>query len=343
MENILFSILVPVYNVEKYIHRCIDSVLEQTYSNFELILVDDGTPDNSGHICDEYASKDPRVVVIHKENGGQMSARIAAINVASGDWCIFLDSDDYLSCETLEVLAQKIEETQSDCIYYGWNSVDNNGNFISRYDITKKEFFIKDKRELYNLVFLNSALNTLWSKAIKRNLLSDENFSSYYHIRFAEDLLQSIGIYQKAEKVLFLPRNFYNYRVNPSSVTHTLDHKKYRVNFTVREKVLEFLRGENVWQEEDYANYWAYCVSLFVAEVLMVANFDTDYKTIRAFFDEMSKTDYYLNFLASNKYNEGKKKLSKKEKLFYFLFRSNQYWLLTMAFKARKFVRCLIK
>ena len=339
MENILFSVLVPVYNVEKYIHNCINSVLEQTYSNFELILVDDGSPDNSGRICDQYAANDSRIVVLHKTNGGLMSARRAGIEIAKGDWCIFLDSDDYINPETLDLLNKKATETGSDCIYYGWNNIDDNGDKIDESHDIKDEFIVEDKRELFNLVFLNNGFNSLCRKAVKRNLLSNDDYSSFYRIQHGEDLLQSIEIFKSAEKVLFLPEHLYNYRVNPTSITHTVSYKKYQVNFTVREKVLDFLRGENVWQEKDYANYWAYCVSLFVAEVLMVANFDTDCKTIKSFLKEIANTEYYLNFISSNKYKCNKKRLSKKENLIYSFFEKKYYSLLLFIVKLNKNIK----
>ena len=92
----LVSVVVPVYNVEPYLHRCVDSILTQTYQNLEVILVDDGSPDNCSIICDEYAKLDPRIHVIHKENGGVSSARNAALDAARGDYVTFVDSDDYL-------------------------------------------------------------------------------------------------------------------------------------------------------------------------------------------------------------------------------------------------------
>ena len=98
----LFSVIVPIYNIEKYIRRCIESVLSQSFADFELILVDDGSPDNSGAICDEYAEKDERIQVIHKENGGLVSARQAGIRVASGDYIFHLDGDDAVLPDALD-------------------------------------------------------------------------------------------------------------------------------------------------------------------------------------------------------------------------------------------------
>ena len=118
-NNIKFSIMTPVYKVERYLPECIESVLGQTYGNFEFILVDDGSPDHSGEICEEYAKKDSRIRVFHKPNGGLMHTRRYALERASGDYYVFLDSDDYLSLDTLETLSRYIAESGADCVIYG--------------------------------------------------------------------------------------------------------------------------------------------------------------------------------------------------------------------------------
>ena len=127
------SIIIPIYNVESYIHRCIDSILAQTYTDFELILVDDGSPDNCGKICDEYAAKDVRIHVIHKENGGPSSAggvskaRNTALDAATGEYFCFCDSDDYIQEDYLETLFNTLVETKSDCVSCNCTLVDDVG------------------------------------------------------------------------------------------------------------------------------------------------------------------------------------------------------------------------
>ena len=107
--NELVSIIVPVYNVEKYIKKCVDSLITQTYSNLEIILVNDGSPDNSGKICDEYAQSDSRIKVIHKANGGLSDARNTGIDIAEGQYIFFLDSDDWIDCQCIEKLHNLIK------------------------------------------------------------------------------------------------------------------------------------------------------------------------------------------------------------------------------------------
>ena len=124
------SVIVPVYKTEEYLRKCVESILAQTYTNLEVILVDDGSPDGSGKICDEYAERDERVRVIHKENGGLSSARNAGLDVATGDYITFVDSDDYLDDGIYEKLVTKMEETSSDIVMMNIQAVDEEYNPI---------------------------------------------------------------------------------------------------------------------------------------------------------------------------------------------------------------------
>ena len=112
----LVSVIVPIYKVEKYLNKCVDSIINQSYKNLEIILVDDGSPDKCGEICDKYAEKDSRVKVIHKENGGLSDARNAGIDIAKGDYLLFVDSDDWITSNICEVLIKNANDNLSDII-----------------------------------------------------------------------------------------------------------------------------------------------------------------------------------------------------------------------------------
>ena len=157
------SVIVPVYNVEKYLLECVDSILAQTFTDFELILINDGSQDNSGAICDEYADKDSRIAVIHQENQGQAAARNNAIVIAKGEWITFVDSDDLIHPQMLEILFNAVDETTqiSACDLYKSNicsdvfcSYKNKWEFKKHQDSFQKNFFniIFDKASVYQAV-----------------------------------------------------------------------------------------------------------------------------------------------------------------------------------------------
>ena len=298
-----FSIMVPVYNVEKYIRECIESVLNQTYDDFELILVDDGSKDDSGKICDEYASRDNRIIVIHKENGGLISARRAAIKVAQGEYCLFLDSDDYLAHTTLDVLSGKIISYNCDCVYFGYIYVDENSNFIKYSDDIKSEQFINEPKVYYKRIFCNSSFNSLCRKVVRRDLIPDIDYSQYYHISLGEDLLQTIHILHNVENVLFITECLYNYRMNFLSMTHSITYEKYNVDSTVREKVLEFINEQKVFSEDDYREYRTYCAKLLIAEIIRIGMFDTSFFNKKQLYNEIRDNSYYQSFVLTGEIN----------------------------------------
>lgn len=167
MED-LISVIVPVYNVEKYLNRCIDSIINQTYKNLEIILVDDGSPDNCGKICDEYAKKDSRIKVIHKENGGLSDARNAGINISIGKYITFVDSDDYLELNFIETL-------------YNLNKKNNTFIAVAPYIINT------DKNEIFDRSISNDMILT--QREALENMLLDRGFTVSAHSKLYEKAL----------------------------------------------------------------------------------------------------------------------------------------------------------
>jgi glycosyltransferase involved in cell wall biosynthesis len=170
------SVIVPIYNVEAYLHRCIDSVLAQTFTDFELILVDDGSPDNCGAICDAYALKDPRVRVIHKENGGRSDARNTGLDACRGDYIGFVDADDYISSRMYQRLLELIERYGADMATTGFVNVDENGNHLEVYPQLSQECLL-DQEDFIDHFYPDnkwkifaSPCNKLYRKRIFQNL-----------------------------------------------------------------------------------------------------------------------------------------------------------------------------
>ena len=216
------SIIVPVYNVEKYLERCVNSILGQTFTDFELILVDDGSPDNCPMLCDEWEKKDERIRVIHKKNGGLSSARNAGLRIAKGRYIGFVDSDDWIVSDMYEYLYNLIQK----------ENVDISMCFFSR-DPKKLEVGLDeanicylDKMKLQEFFFRThgEASNyAVWVRLYKRDILKDVSFIEG---KINEDVLFSYDVYQKARGMVFSPKRKYLYFQNEDGITRSKLRKK---------------------------------------------------------------------------------------------------------------------
>ena len=221
----LISIIMPVYNVEKYIRRSLDCVVNQTYTNIEIILVDDGSPDNCPAISDEYAEKDSRVKVIHKENGGIGSARNAGMAVATGDYLIIFDPDDYVALDVCEKTAEAAVRYDADIVVFNYKKIDEDGNVIKKINRTSPIELPDNETkfttgELFErIVSVDSEISGFtWNKLIKREKIKDMR---YIEERIAsEDLLFMQRIAQRLERIIYIPDELYFYIMHPSSASN---------------------------------------------------------------------------------------------------------------------------
>ena len=219
-----FSVIVPVYNVKDYLHECVDSILAQTFTDFELILVDDGSTDGSGAICDAYAQQDARVQVVHKENGGQSTARNCGVNKAQGQFVVFLDSDDFLAMPKFleDVQAKVTEKTQVVLFrykkYYRPDKQDDCG-------ISLANIRFENKGELfYELVKRDAFFCSCWSKCVSLNLLRTNNIRFDEHL-MCEDMDWYYSLLQYAEHFVVIDQAYICYRQRENSVTSSFKEK----------------------------------------------------------------------------------------------------------------------
>ena len=192
MENIRFSIHIPVYNVEKYLNECVESVLKQSFGNFEIILTDDGSTDDSGKICDSF--QDSRIRVFHNENRGLLMTRSFSIEKARGEYSLFLDSDDFFSDEFLEQLNALIEEEQCDMVVYSYRRVYSDRIVNADSPWHEKMVFDGENTNDFRKEFLfNNVFNPVCTKAIRTSLLqTDKTDFAKYRVCSGEDLLRSL-------------------------------------------------------------------------------------------------------------------------------------------------------
>lgn len=298
MDNsIKFSIMTPVYKVEQYLPECIESVLDQTYGNFEFILVDDGSPDRSGEICDEYAKKDSRISVFHKPNGGLMHARRYALERAQGDYYVFLDSDDYLSLDTLETLNRYISETGADCVIYGFEWLRPEGTVHVQCAPCDCGRVISDRRELYNIIFNNDSYNSLCRKCVRASCFDGRDHSASYHIKNGEDCVQTIEIIENARSVVFIPELLYRYRYNSTSITHSNEFDNYSADFEVSKIVLGFLRRAGVLTEEDMDRLRNKELDEMAVEIKRICRYASTREHKRSAIASIRESSFYGEFL----------------------------------------------
>ena len=255
----LFSIVVPVYNVELYIDECLKSLLEQSFEDFEIILVDDGSTDSSGKKCDYYASIDSRVRVIHKNNEGLLLARRTGIRECRGEYILHCDSDDYVAGDMLYNLKILIENSKPDMILFGYNVVDDMHNVLeTHYDVFGDNVFFsaENKDILLNALSSTTWLNNMVTKATRRECVDiDGDYNAYKNVKMGEDLFQVVPLIRKCDSFVYVAKPFYFYRYNPKGMSKNVD-KSYLENYlVVAKRVYGLLKDEDV-SEKMLINYY---------------------------------------------------------------------------------------
>ncbi len=223
-----FSIIIPVYNAEKYFHKCVNSILSQTYTNFELILVDDASPDKCGFMCDEFAQKDSRITVIHKENGGAASARNVGIKAAKGDYLLFVDSDDYWICDNvLEKVCSHLEKYNSVMAQFGFYKQfsDDSEPILCGNRSFDNDSILSENIYLSSPVAARKISPSACGTVVLRRFVVDNKLYFPEGIK-CEDIEWAFNLFVLKPKSTFMNDSFYVYRFNrEGSVTNTIDNR----------------------------------------------------------------------------------------------------------------------
>lgn len=252
LNNPLVSVIVPVYRVEKYLDRCLNSIVDQTYKDIEIILVDDGSPDSCPKMCDEWAKKDNRIKVIHKQNEGLTSARKAGLFIADGEYVLFIDSDDYIELNMVELLVTKAIETDLDmvlCSYYKDSDILIPVSMSYDKDLTTKEE-IRDFFILPIIRPMNDNISTngfMCTKLYKKSMIKDKYFASEREY-YTEDVVFNSLMALDINGIAIVNKPLYHYCENEDSLT-----KKYREDkFEMWNKRTDFFENyfkQNGWLE----------------------------------------------------------------------------------------------
>lgn len=274
MSTPYLSVIVPIYNVESYLAQCLDSILAQTFTDFEVLLINDGSTDSSPAICETYAARDNRIRLFHQENSGHTAARQAGLKKALGSYVTFVDSDDWIAPSMYQKMCGAAKNSDADMICCGYTAVTPEKN-IERRDFCKPGPYSKQQLEkqiypqmLYHGSFFHYGISpSLCNKLFRRTLLEKHFYNVPLSIKLGEDALVSYICLLESDTVCFLEESLYFYRSNSSSITHNVDQKKLAENhllFDTFERIMP-----HPCMERQLLYYYAYQSLLILPSVFL--------------------------------------------------------------------------
>lgn len=315
MENPKVSVIIPVYKVEKYLDRCIESVVRQTYKNLEIILVDDGSPDNCPQMCDEWAKKDNRIKIIHKKNGGQADARNQGMKISTGEYICFVDSDDYIDRAEIEKGIKNALKNNSDVVIFSFNI--DNGNSITpiHFNLEKKYFNNETIKEKLLSVFYTNKDQGLFgpcNKLYKSEFLKNNNLHFEINDIRCEDYWFNFRVFHYADVVTFFDECLYFYFQNLESTMHNIDNINYNKWVENKRRLLDdgFCKKITVDYDSFYCQFQMNVI-VYLKDLLNLNRVD-DYNII-------VKDDFLNN---ATRY---RKLLPKKFKIFSYMINKKMY------------------
>lgn len=286
------SIIVPVYNATKYLNRCINSLVNQSIENIEIILVDDGSTDDSLSICREWALKDNRIVIVEQENSGVSTARNRGIEISNGEFVLLLDSDDWLALNTVEVLLKEQQRENADCVVFGFNQTSGNIWAPLEEKCYNTLFALKtDFPYWLNTELLSSSVNKLYKRQLIKKLYPKG-------MAFGEDLLFSLDYLEQCKCISFIKEPLYQHEVyNNTSLTHTFNINRFRDIETIQNRILEFAVEKN--DKELYKKYVFDCIRIIRSFLQCGEKYKIKKRILndwfqKSYFKELNLFDYEL-------------------------------------------------
>lgn len=298
--NFLVSVIVPIYNTEQYLPCCIDSIINQTYRNIEIILVDDGSADKSLEICNDYAKKDSRIIVVDEQHQGLVPARKIGVKKAKGVYCIFVDSDDWIDSHLIETTVAQAEDNDVDIVNYNLYAVYSERKIKWEYLFTDGIYEGAELEKIYEKMMFDFQRNkpgiiqSLWSKLIKRSILLDAIEPEDDRITYGEDAAVVYVAMLNAEKIAITSQPLYFYRIHAESMMHKLDINKFeKVYFFYSYMKSNFLKYGNKYNLEGQLQ--AYILSFLISGLKECFSMDIKicYKLPTNLFNKKNKVVLY--------------------------------------------------
>lgn len=302
MKHTEFSVIIPAYNAETTIERCIDSVTSQAYDACFLIVVDDGSYDDTGRLVKKLAEHNERVALIQQKNAGQIAARHAGIEYAlahssTDAYLMFLDADDELKPGSLERISELIINHPCDMLFFGAENYDAQTDTVRGKLSGDHEGLVTSKSELYKIVLFDPGYNSLCRKVISKRTFSSDDYKSFTDLRYGEDLIQSLDYYRTSRSVYFTREVFYRYHINYNSMTHSVDFYSFPIDSTVRRLTWEFVTSENVWSENELNDYAQFLIDLLEKKLVSLSCFHVPYREKEKVFDNVIEEPFYSMLL----------------------------------------------
>lgn len=324
------DIVIPVYNVEKYLEHCLDSIFSQSFQNFRIIAVNDGSTDQSGKILEDYVKKYPgKIEVITKENGGQSSARNRGVESSTSPYLMFLDSDDHLKQNMVEKLYEAIKKVDADMAICEFSYVSENGEVIRKSDQQLKENELMNLKTMPSLLLADPAP---WNKIYKRSLFIENNMR-YPEGVWYEDLRCTTKLYAVASKVVYIKDNLYDYIVHTNSVMNNSNWQRQRDILDALKEIIQFYKEKGMINrvKDELEFLTLFHVYVLASTRLVIMNKKTEIiKEFRQFL--------IANFpnYKKNKYLD---RMRKQDQLIYRLLNIHGEFLLVLLFKFKRFIQ----
>lgn len=315
-----FSVIVLAYRVGPYLSECLDSILNQTFQDYEIILVNPPSDDQTDNICEIYQKRDKRINVIKCDNQGQLINRLMGYSIAKGDYLLCVDGDDWWKPITLETIYTAIQSISCDWIIFGYEKIKNGRNIGSELHIFQNMalFEGEDKKKIYEKLIQGEKLNSAWTKVMSRELFlkTNHNYEEFSSVRKGEDLLYCLYVADAAEKILYLDVALYCYRQRSDSVVRTFSLREI-TDRTIIAKQIEIMMRK--WHMDTIDYYNILCRSMeifFIQEIFRCSTSSASYKEKMAVFAQIRDSSFYRkNIPFNNTLN-----ISFKYRIFLFLF-----------------------
>ena len=334
----MISVIVPIYKVpENYLRKCIESIIQQTMTNIEILLIDDGSPDNCGEICDSYALQDQRIKVIHKTNGGLSSARNTGVLASTGKWIMFVDGDDWIDSQTCESMYKLAEEKNIQLVMCGIEKEYGKSSTEYKFYLEENKIYLNQECKWLQqqLLVYNGNIAVAYAKLINKKFLLDNNILHDETLKQgAEGLEFNLRVFEKLESAAFINKPFYHYIYNENSISASHNEENHEFVLKCFEKIKEFIKTSS---NEEMLLPWFNNRLLYVIVTTAISGyFNPTNKE-----PYINKRDKYENYLKNPIVSEALKTnnlegLSKQRLIVLIMIKYKQFWLLNIMGKIRK-------